>query len=232
MPTYDELLAEIFDGRNSALYFELEQWLRDSRRFKQFAATYRAKIRAKVKRARDDASVNDLRAELETAALLLCAESFTLEYEKYAALKQRGPDYTVTFKTHTPFNVEVRRIRNLELETPETETRIGKLMAVLCDKVEQMPPSIVNLLWLIGEREISLNDIASAIRTLRELAELYPQEVNPPRGIQNAADFLKQSHRLSGIVLRHANALTIWQNPLARHRIPTEIVNTLQRLTR
>src|SRR6185369_2610002 len=110
---------------------------------------------------RDENGMNDLRAELETAALLLREERFTLEYEKYAALKQRGPDFTVTFKTHTPFNVEVRRIRSLELDDENAEARIGKLMSVLCEKVRQMPPSIVNLLWLVpasgedAERELS-----------------------------------------------------------------------------
>ena len=57
----------------------------------------------------DEGGLKDLRAELETAVLLLRDERFTLEYEKYVATKQRGQDFTVTFKTHTPFNVEVRR---------------------------------------------------------------------------------------------------------------------------
>src|SRR5947207_9376737 len=106
--------------------------------------------------------MKDLRAELETAALLLRDERFTLEYEKYAASRQRGPDFTVTFKTHTPFNVEVRRIRSVELDDGNNEAPTGKLMAVLCDKVGQMPPSIINLLWLVAEREISQADLTRA----------------------------------------------------------------------
>ena len=135
MSTLDDLLDDIFDGKKPALYPEFAGWVRGSRRFKTFATSYRAKIRAKLKNVRDEGGMKDLRAELETAALLLREERFTLEYEKYAASKQRGPDFTVTFRTHTPFNVEVRRIRSMELEDGDTEARTGKLMTVLCDKV-------------------------------------------------------------------------------------------------
>src|SRR5690349_18653023 len=102
MTALDDLLNDIFDGKKSALYAEFEGWLKGSRRFKAFATLYRAKIRAKLKNVRDEGGMKDVRAEIATAALLLHEERFTLEYEKYAALKQRGPDFTVTFKTHTP----------------------------------------------------------------------------------------------------------------------------------
>ncbi len=71
MTTLDDLLNDIFDGKKSALYAEFEDWVRGSRPFKAFAVRYRGKIRAKVKNARDDSGVADLRAELETAVLLL-----------------------------------------------------------------------------------------------------------------------------------------------------------------
>src|SRR5215510_10579267 len=106
MSTLDDLLDSIFDGKKPAFYPDFEEWVRGSRRFRAFAVSYRSKIASKLKNVRDDAGMKDLRAELETAALLLREERFTLEYEKYAALRQRGPDFTATFKTHTPFNVE------------------------------------------------------------------------------------------------------------------------------
>lgn len=230
MTTLDDLLDSIFDGREPALYPEFEGWARDSRRFRAFAVSYRAKIRAKLKNARDEDSMKDLRAELAIAALLLRDERFTLEYEKYAALKQRGPDFTVTFKTHTPFNVEVRRIRGVELNDGDTEAHIGKLTAVLCDKVGQMPPSIVNLLWLVAEREISEADLIRAATALRQLAERKSEEFFTRRGFESAADFLKQYRRLSGIVLRQSGENALWLNPLARHQAPPEIVTAIQRL--
>ena len=164
MNAIDELLDTIFDAQKPALYPEFEGWVRASRRYKAFASTYRDKIRTKLRNVRDEAGLKDVRAELETAALLLHDERFTLEYEKYAASKQRGPDFTVTFRTHTPFNVEVRRIRFLELDEGDTEAQISKVMAVLCDKVGQMPSGIINLLWLIAERELSEADLQVSIR--------------------------------------------------------------------
>lgn len=230
MTTLDDLLDEIFDGQKPTLYPEFEGWVRGARRFKAFATSYRVKIRAKLKNVRDESGMQDLRAELETAALLLREERFTLEYEKYAASKQRGPDFTVTFKTHTPFNVEVRRIRSVELDDGDPEARTGKLMAVLCDKVGQMPPSIVNLLWLVAEREISEADLTRAVVTLRQLAERKTEDFFTRRGFESAADFLKHYRQLSAIVLRQSDQNVLWLNSLARHKAPPEIVTAIQRL--
>src|SRR5689334_8373106 len=215
MAPLDDLLNDIFDGKKPALYPEFEGWVQDSRRFKAFVTSYRGKIRAKLRNVRDENGMNDLRAELETAALLLREERFTLEYEKYAASKQRGPDFTVTFKTHTPFNVEVRRIRSVEMEGGENDARIGKLMTVVCDKVGQMPPSIVNLLWLIAERELSEADLISAVTTLRQRAEHKAEDFFTRRGFESAAHFLKQYAQLSGIVLRQSGMNVFWSNSLA-----------------
>ncbi len=230
MTTLDDLLDNIFDGQKPALYPEFEDWVRGSRRFKAFAISYRSKIRSKLKNVRDEAGLKDLRAELGTAVLLLREDRFTLEYEKYAAAKQRGPDFTVTFKTHTSFNVEVRRLRSVELDDGDAEARIGKLMAVLCDKVGQMPPSIVNLLWLMAEREISEADLTRAVMTLRQRAERKAEDFFMRRGFENAAHFLKQYRQLSAIVLHQSDENIVWLNSLARHKAPPEIVTAIQRL--
>lgn len=230
MTTLDDLLDYIFDGKKPALYPEFEGWVRSSRRYKAFATSYRDKIRAKLKNVRDEGGMKDLRVELETATLLLREERFTLEYEKYAAFKQRGPDFTVTFKTHTPFNVEVRRIRSVEWDDGDTEARIGKMMAVLCDKVGQMLPGIVNLLWLNSEREISEADLTRAVVALRQLAERKVEEFFTRRGFESAADFLKHFRQLSGIVLRQSGEHVLWLNSLARYQAPPEIVTAIQRL--
>jgi hypothetical protein len=230
MAAIDDLLDDIFAGERPAFYSEFEGWVRGSRRFQAFAAAYETKIRAKLSRAGDEATVDDVRAELETAALLLRDRRFTLEYESYAARKQRGPDFTVTFKTHTPFNVEVRRIRSLELDGDDVEARTGKLMAVLCDKVGQMPPSIANLLWLIAGGEIAADDLAGATDALRRLAERKVEEFFRRRGFRSAAAFLKQYRQLSGIVLRQPDAKALWLNPMARHPAPPAIVTAIQRL--
>ncbi len=230
MSALDDLLGSIFDGQKPAFYPEFEGWVRESRRFKAFASTYNTKIRAKLKNARDEGGIKDLRAELETAALLLREERFTLEYEKYAPLKQRGPDLTVMFKTHTPFNVEVRRIRSKELDEGDSDAYMGKLMTVLCDKVGQMPPSIINLLWLITEQNISQANLSRAGMTLRQLAERKTEDFFTRRDFKNASDFLRQYSHLSGVVLHQAGEDGIWINPLAKHKVPPEILSAIQRL--
>jgi len=230
MAALDDLLDYLFDGQRPALYPEFEGWLRGSRRFHAFAHTYRGKIRAKLRNARDQEGLKDVRAELETAALLLRDDRFTLEYEKYAASKQRGPDFTVTFKTHTPFNVEVRRIRGVELEEGDAEARLAKLVTVLGDKVRQMPPSIINLLWLIAEDDVTETDVAQAAATLRQLAERKVELFFTRRGFESAGDFLKQYGRLSGVIVRQSGEPVLWLNPLARHKAPPEIAAALRRL--
>ena len=230
MSDLDDLLNSIFDRDQPVFYGEFEAWARDSRRFRAFAAAYRAKIRAKLRNARDAGGVLDLRAELETAALLLRDDRFTLEYEKYSAAKQRGPDFTVTFRTHTPFNVEVRRMRGLEAVDDDTEARRLKFTAMVCDKVGQMPPGIINLLWLSAEGEIAERDVVGATAALRQLAERKNEEYFTRRGFESAADFLRQYGRLSGIIWRQAGALPIWPNPIARHKLPPELTTALRRL--
>ncbi len=230
MTTLDNLLNDIFDGKQSAFYAEFEMWARESRRFRTFATYYRSKIRAKLKNVRDEAGLKDVRAELETAALLLREERFTLEYEKYAAVKQRGPDFTVTFKTHTLFNIEVRRFRSDELAGSDKEMYIAKLMAVLWDKVRQMPPSSTNMLWLIADYATAEDDLSQAALKLRQLAEQKQEDFFVRHGFKNAADFLKQYRLLSGVILHKANGNAVWLNTIARHSTSPEITRALQRL--
>jgi hypothetical protein len=229
MAPLDDLLAEIFGGRRGPLCYELEEWLRASRRFEAFVTAHRAKIRAKLKYARDTEGGLDVCAELEAAARLLREKSFTLEYERYAALRERGPDFTVTFKTHTPFNVEVRRVRGSELAEAGPEAQIAKLVAVLCDKVGQMPPAIRNVLWLTAENGIPEPSLAGATLLLRQLAERRVDNFFTQRGFEGAADFLRQYQRLNAVVLPQPEAV-VWANPLARAKLPGEIVTGLRRV--
>lgn len=229
MATLDELLTYIFDKQQPPFYQEFEAWVRGSRRFKAFAIQYRSKIRTKIRGARDDHYLNDLRAELETALCLLRDDSLTLEYEKYTASKQRGPDFTVTFKTHTPFNIEVRRLRGAELEEQAAESgQRVKLIGVLCDKVGQMPPGIINFLWLRLDRPLAEADLTEAVNTLRLRAERKEEAFFTGRGFASAADFLKAYRQLSGIILYPAGGL--WLNPLAKHQAPPPLINVIRRI--
>ncbi len=230
MSALDDLLGEIFDGTNPGFYAEFESWVRQSRRFRAFACSYRGKIRSKLKQAHDENTLRDLYAELATAARLLRDERFALEYETHIAARQRGPDFTVSFRINTRFNVEVRRLRSTEDAPADAEAQAHKLLAVLCDKVGQMPPGIVNLLWLVADREIAADSLTIAVNTLRQLAERKDDAFFVRRGFRHAADFLRQYQQLSGIVFCQAGTCAVWLNPLARHRVPPDIVTALRRL--
>ena len=228
MMSIDDLLAEIFDGKRGPLYAEFAAWLRASRRFQAFAAEYRTKIRAKLRNAANAEGLKDARAELEAAALLLREKSFALEYEKYLASGARGPDLTVTFKTHTLFNIEVRRMRAVEFDLADTAGQANKLVAVLRDKAGQMPPGALNFLWLTGGRAVSEQHLAAAGALLRQLGESKADSFFAGRGFEGAADFLRQYQRLAGVVLRQEEA-AVWLNPLARLKPPPEILRALLR---
>ena len=229
MPTPNDLLDDIFDGRHPGLRAEFEGWARGSRRFAAFAQEYRGKIRAKLRHATEEDGRRDLRAELETAALLLRDERFSVEYEKYAAAKQRGPDFTVTFKTHTPFNVEVRRLRAVADE--DDAARAARLVYVLVDKVRQMPPSIVNLLWLSADGALAVGEVNAAAMAVRQRAEGKDDDFFARRGFVGAADFLARYQRLSGVVLRPPGDLALWLNPIARHKLRPDIATAIGRLS-
>lgn len=207
---------------------ELEQWARASRRFRAFAEQHERKIQARLRRARGDNDVLAVRAELEAAALLLRDDRFTLEYEPYVAARQRGPDFAVTFKTHTRFNLEVRRVRGGNT-ADDDEAHLGRLMAILCDKAGQMPPSIVNVLWLSAGQQLPEADLGRATLALLRLAEVKADAFFGRHGFANATDYLKYHGRLSAIVVRQPGGPVRWLNPLARHPAPPAILAAIQR---
>lgn len=230
MSSPDDLLNYLFDGRPSPLAREFEGWLRESRPFAAFADRYRAKIRAKLRQAADPDRLLDTRAELEAAARLLRESRFAVEYETYAAAKQRGPDLTVTFKGHTPFNVEVRRLRPGEPDE-DAEARAARLAAVLLDKARQMPPGIANVLWLAVGAPFGEADLNAAALALRQPAERKAGDFFAARGYESAAGFLRQYQRLSAVLLHRPGAPVLWPNPLARHQIPSALAAALRKTT-
>lgn len=157
---------------------------------------------------------------MHTAAILLRQDRFAVEYEHYAATKQRGPDFTVTFKTHTLFNVEVRRL-------PSDPSRLAP---IVCEKIGQLPASIINVLWLTGEGGTTIEDLQLAIVQLRQATEAKDEPYFQRHGFSNAADFAKRFPRLSGCLLRQNGTSVLWLNPQARHAIPSDLASALKRL--
>lgn len=199
-----------------------------SRRYRDFAIRYRTKIRTKLKNARHEGALIDLRAELEAAALLLRDNTFLVEYEAYAAQKQRGPDLTVTYKTHSTFNIEVRRLRGAT-DNDEPIPRVNRVMSILAAKVGQLPAGVANLLWLVVEEEITLDDIRRATTSIHRLAERKDDEYFSRHGFNRSGQFARQFTRLSGIVLRRPGGVDTWINPAARHPVAPGILAAIYR---
>jgi hypothetical protein len=235
--TTDELLDYIFLHNTHALAEQCQQWVAASPRFLSFADQYRDKIRKKVRGIRDEEGLKDLQFELEVAYLLLSERRFAVEYEKGGVGKQRGPDFCVTFKTHTPFNVEVKRIRASEAERPAEPPEYSRIASTTCQKIGQLPAGMINLLAIASDSGLYQGpDVAAAMAGLRGRAERRDEPFFTRRGFLGARDFLKQYQRLTA-VLFHTHAAggdgqpsTLWPNPIGRQRLPDDLRNALQRL--
>lgn len=228
MSAIDTLLSEIFATRQPVLYAEayaeayaeFEGWLRGSRRFGAFAHEYRNKIRAKLNNAKHPGSLDDLRAELQAAARLCDEQRFTVEYEPYAAAKQRGPDFSVVYKGHTRFTVEVRRM----------QAGSKRLEQVLAEKAKQLPAGTINLLWLAVEGDLAESRVQESTARLLQDAQRKNDGAFEALGYGSASLFLKQYQRLSAVMACQAQPW-LWTNPVARHAMPADLQNQLRRLS-
>ena len=93
-----------------------------------------------------------------------------------------------------------------------------------------MPPGIVNLLWIVAESEITDSDLARAEHGLRGLVERKADDFFTRREFAGTADFLKQYGRLSGMLVRHSGVNICRPNPMARNRMPAEIIRAIAHL--
>jgi hypothetical protein len=224
MPAGD-LVSSIFGDTRLPLAVQFAQWVQESPRFRAFAETNRDKIRKKVSGIAEAEGFRDLQAELAAAYFLALERRFTVEYEKYGVGKQRGPDFSVTYKMHIRFDVEVARLRGGPV--PET----GKLVNTLCAKLPQLLPSLMNLLVLTADdAPYSAEDLAGVERLLHERAEHKDDEFFSRRGFLGARDFLKHYSRLSAIRLTTPEAASVlWLYPQARHPLPPDLATLLRR---
>ena len=226
--TDSELLTTIFGGETHPLREACASWIMSSRPFRAFLAENAGKIRKKSRLASDEESLRDVRLEMDAAYHLLADRRVALAYERYLADKMRGPDFTVTFKGHIVFNVEVKRLR-----APLQE---GKLGGAICEKLHQMPPSAINVL-LVGMDTNAPSELDSAaiIKRLVLRAETKQDSFFSERGFRDARDFLRALQRLSGLLLRPnwydapPSSPILWLNPQARLPLPDDVRKLLQR---
>ncbi|HEX5688869.1 MAG TPA: hypothetical protein VFX76_02655, partial [Roseiflexaceae bacterium] len=138
----------------------------------------------------------------------------------------------VTYKTHTAFNAEVKRLRDTHAEQPEAQ----KLLNAICAKLGQMLPGAPNILALGADSLASGEpEIAQTIRLLKQQAEQKDDGFFTRRGFASARDFLHSYVRLGAVVISYGAIeriapAALWLNKEARHPLPTDIATIIRRL--
>lgn len=214
-PSVERLAATLLpadgDGR---LAVELVAWLATSPRFRSFAEANQAKIRKKLRGARDDESLRDVRAELQAAHLLLADRRIELAFEAYGSGKA-GPDFTATYRGTRTFNVEVTRLRR----PPDPAGAAAPIAA----KLRQLPPSVPNVLVIAVDAGSARRlDITAATRILRARADAKDEAFFAGYGLAGTRAFNERVLRLGAVITWSEGAAAAderaaaWSNPSAR----------------
>lgn len=206
------------------------RWAAASPRFRAFLAEHESKIAKKLRYAEGEEGRRDLLLELYAAHRLLLDRRLTVEYEKFAAGKIRGPDFSLLFKTHIPFNVEVKRLRDAGAAD------FGRWAYLVCGKLGQMPPSAINVLLIgadAGAAPPAAGGVAGSMARLRTLAERKDDAFFAKRGLLGARDYLRQLQRLSAVLLLtgwerpEGGTASLWLNTQAKHALPADLARAL-----
>ena len=198
---------------------ELTGWLASSPRFRTFATTYRPKIHKKVRSASGAEALRDVRAELLAAHRLLADSRFTVAYEAHGS-GRTGPDFSVTYRTTTAFDLEVTRLRT----PPEPAVLAERIVA----KLRQLPPSVPNVLFIASDQAASAVDVAGAVRLLRDRADARDDAFFARRGLDRGRGFSERILRLGAVISWCDEAggderAERWVNPSARIALPDPV---------
>jgi hypothetical protein len=222
MNQVDEIIGFLFESRTYPP--ELESWLLSSRTFRTFVQTHKEKIRKKVRTADDPARLEDFMCELKVGYAFLQDRRFEVEYEKYSASKNRGADFTVTFRANVIFNLEVTHLRQSMAAPP-----VERLINVLADKIGQAQPGMMNILLIVSQELISEADLKRAMNRLKQMADQKQEDFFKRRGYRDAADFVQRSRQLSAVgIWRSASHGLVWLNPGAKFPLPKEVAAFIQ----
>jgi hypothetical protein len=223
----DDLLNYLFDGQSHPLALPMGTWLATSRRFTNFAHTFRDKIRKKLRTMQEPERLQDLRLELETAYLLLRERSLSLVYEPQLG-GVRFPDFEVSFTTSLTFMVEVTRLRIPTDTTPSSEIS-ERIADTTCDKLGQFPPQRASVLIVgIDGPCPTHSDLHAALVRIQQRAERNDATVLQQHGFRDRADFFRLYQRLSEILVRGSQlpmdeSVIAWVNPQAKYPLPSKV---------
>ena len=211
-PTHaDRLVDHLIGGGSDLLATDLRAWVERSRPFRAFADANRDKIRKKVRSTSEGEARLDLRAELAVAHALLGDRRMAVTYESYGSTAG-GPDFTVTFRGHVTFNVEVTRWRG-------ERHALRRQLAV---KLGQLPPSIANVVLIAAdggdEAALDRDALAAAVADVDDATR--------------APDLRQRVRRLSAMVAWDERRIgsgraNLWTNPTARNALPDAAARAL-----
>jgi hypothetical protein len=226
------------DSVTHPLALEMAEWMGTSKRFRVFAETYRDKIRKKVRTIHDPEGLRDLQCELAVAYHLSQEPRFSVQYELRSAGQQRAPDFTILFKEHLPFHLEVTRLHTKSRDTSSVQSgEDARLVNTLCEKLGQMQPGAINVLAVMTEDQpYEEADVVATTRSLLMRATNKDEAYFAWHGFGDSRDFLHQYQRLSGMLLiagwqRGAEPHTlVWINNQARNPIPGALLTSLRRM--
>lgn len=224
-----DLITYVFDGSPpfaQALKGELLRWMDSSTRFTDFVETYRDKIRKKIRVTRDFESILDLRGELDVACGLLADRRFNPAYEPYASAGRRGPDFSVTYRANTVFNIEVARIRAEANEVDENllARKEERVVRILLDKLGQMQPGMSNLLAIHLRPDLARAiDLARLMQSVKAAVESKDAAFYAHTRYTSPAAFYKDFLLLGGLLF-WAPGGPLWINKQARPALDEKIL--------
>jgi hypothetical protein len=234
----DELRTYIFDGQPHLLDPPMATWLAASRRYAEFVATFRDKIRKKIRTLQDQESLLDLRLELETAYALLQERRLSLAYEPKHPGQARCPDFAVTFTTSLTFMLEVTRLRAQSPTTPAgavpptAAPLVERLADTVGGKLGQLLPQHSNVVLIgVADPGLTADDLRAVMLRIQQRAEHNEAPFLRRYHFRDRADFFQHYQRLSEILVRgpalQAAAPLVWVNPQAKHPLPARVRTAL-----
>jgi hypothetical protein len=219
-----ELLAAAFGSATHPLARWYAPLLADGA-LRAFTADNAAKIRKKVRHAREPEALRDLQCELAVAAALADRRSRMI-YEPLAAQARRGPDFLLRHKGHTAVYVEVSRLRSARSATTDPGERLA---AVLCGKLDQLASGAANLLVVFSDAgPFDAAASATTLQALRQRAAAKDDAYFAFRGLNGVRAFQQCVPRLSGVLIV-APAIpndNLYIPSQARHALPSDLVRS------
>lgn len=217
--THVERLLDYLAGTaaDDRLARDLREWVTGSRRYRAFAEEHRDKIRKKLRSATDDEPRADLRAELAVAHALLSDRRIDLAYEAFGSTAG-GPDFSLAFRTHAAFTVEVTRWRG------EASALERQVLA----KLRQLPAGTANaVIVVVDVADGVLPDLDRMARSIRARADGEDDDFFRRQGLEGRRGFAARFRRLGGVYAwttgqPASGRAELWVNAAARIPLPAD----------